>query len=609
MSTVGERQIVDVDLDQVEALLARIEPLVAQHDYDLLKGLVRSYVDLTRLVRERGTTIARLRRLVGFARSEKAADVLGDRKARGAEGAPAPGPTAGADAPAATGGAPGASGDAVPDPGAEQRPRKARKGHGRLPASAYLVAAHIPVPHQTLTAGAMCPECAQGKLYDLKQPSVFVRIVGQPMLAAQCWDCQRLRCGACGAVFTARAPEEAQGPKYDDTAVSMIALLRYGTGMPLSRLDRLQGDLGTPVPSSTQWDVLDEKAAVFKPVFHELERQAAQGSVVHNDDTYVRILEFMGKRRAELLKQGKLPDPERTGLYTTAIVSIADGGRPIVLFYTGRKHAGENLTQLLNKRAEDLSPPILMSDALSRNLPEGHKVEESNCIAHGRRKVVDEVNNFPAECEFVLDRLAEVYKVEQMCRTQHLSDEERLRAHQSASGPAMDTLRKWMTAQFAEKRIEPNSGLGQAFNYMLKRWDKLTLFLRKPGAPLDNNITERALKKAIQQRRNSLFYRSQHGAGIGDMYTSLIHNAELHGENPFEYLTAIQRHAKAVAEDPADWMPWNYRATLARLAEPKREVRCRDPAGPSEDETRARPIGLVPVPVVTAAARPAPPPS
>jgi hypothetical protein len=101
---------------------------------------------------------------------------------------------------------------------------------------------------------------------------------------------------------------------------------------------------------------------------------------------------------------------------------------------------------------------------------------------------------------------------------------------------------------------------------MLKRWDKFTLFLRVPGAPIDNNICERALKMAICQRRNSLFYRTQHGATVGDMFTSLIHTAELHGKNPFEYLTALLRHARAVAEQPADWMPWTFEATLAALA-------------------------------------------
>jgi hypothetical protein len=345
----------------------------------------------------------------------------------------------------------------------------------------------------------------------------------------------------------------------------MMALLRYGAGMPGNRLDHLQRDLETPVPSSTQWDVLDQRVALIRPAYDELRRQAAQGSVVHNDDTYVRILAFMGKRRAELLLHGELEDPERTGLFTTAIVSISEARQPIAVFATGCKHAGENLTALLAQRAADLPPPIQMCDALARNLPKGHAVIEANCIAHGRRKIVDEVANFPAECEHVLDALSHVYHVDQQCKQQGLSADERLRRHQHDSAPVMDALQAWMTAQLADKRIEPNSGLGRAFTYMLKRWDKLTLFLRTPGAPLDNNICERALKMAIRHRNNSLFYRTEHGARVGDIYMTLIHTAALHGRNPFDYLTALQVHAKAVAENPADWMPWNYRATVARL--------------------------------------------
>ena len=142
----------------------------------------------------------------------------------------------------------------------------------------------------------------------------------------------------------------------------------------------------------------------------------------------------------------------------------------------------------------------------------------------------------------------------------------------------MEELEQWMTAQMAEKRVEPNSGLGQAMNYLLKRWKKLTVFLRRPGAPLDNNICERALKMAIRHRRNSLFYKTQNGASVGDVYMTLIYTAEQHGQNPFDYLTALQRNAKLVAERPADWLPWNYRHTLAAKAMPEGPVvRARSP--------------------------------
>ena len=130
----------------------------------------------------------------------------------------------------------------------------------------------------------------------------------------------------------------------------------------------------------------------------------------------------------------------------------------------------------------------------------------------------------------------------------------------------MKQLKKWLEDQLNERKVEPNSGLGEAIGYMLKHWDKLTLFLRVPGAPLDNNIVERALKRAIQHRKNSLFYRSENGARVGDTFMTLIYSAELNGADPFDYLVVLQRHAGQVAESPADWMPWSYQATLDRLA-------------------------------------------
>jgi len=562
-------QIVEVELARVQRALQRVEATLGHddEDYELLKGLAQSYQLLLRLVRQRGTTIARLRRLTGFASSEKTADVLDGQQGAG-------GGVKG-EAEAATGEDPSGG-----KPPANKETGKKAKGHGRVPASAYPNAKHVAVLHPDLRVGDRCLSCGRGKLYRLSEPARFLRIVGQAPLVAVCHDCERLRCGGCGTVFTAPAPQQAQGPKYSETAVSMMALLRYGAGMPLHRLDQLQGALQTPVPCSTQWDVVSERASVFEPVYQATERRAAQGRVVHNDDTYVRILALMGKRRAKLLARGEFEDPERTGLFTTGVLSVTDDKKPIALFYSGRKHAGENLAALLDQREPGRAPPIQMSDALSRNLPKDHAVIESNCLAHGRRQIVDEVDNFPAECRQVLEELRKVYKVDDVCRKRELSDDERLDVHQRESAPVMADLKKWMQAQLDDKRIEPNCGLGEAFNYMLKRWDKLTLFLRVAGAPLDNNVVELSLKRAIRHRNNSLFYRSERGAKIGDMFMSLIYTAELHGENPFDYLTALQLHADAVAKHPDDWLPWTYRATLAAI-EARRSSRWRRPLTPT----------------------------
>ena len=432
--------IVDVDLKAIEHVLDRAKPLLLPEDFDLIKGLVDTLVRVTKLVRQRGSTIARLRRLFGLSRTEKTRDVVGPPETTGpsppaVEHAPGAGPATestpsgdasngGAAPSTADGGTLGAQ--AMPDTEPTPPAKPKRKGHGRVAAADYLAAEHIPVPHESLQPGDPCPRCERGNVYELKQPAPILRIVGQAPLVATCWDCERLRCATCGIVYTARAPKEAQGEKYDETAVSMIAILRYGAGMPFHRLDHLQRDLDTPLPASTQWDLVDEGVDLVEPAYDELLRTAAQGKVLHNDDSYVRILELMGKRRAKLLAGGKLPDPERTGLFTTAVVSIVADIGAIALFFTGRKHAGENLALVLDKRAPNLPPPIQMGDALTRNLPEGHKVIASNCIAHGRRKIVDEIDNYPVECRDLLEKLSRVYEVDDLCRDRKLSPQERL---------------------------------------------------------------------------------------------------------------------------------------------------------------------------------------
>ena len=299
----------------------------------------------------------------------------------------------------------------------------------------------------------------------------------------------------------------------------------------------------------------------LEPVYDELFRQGAQGEVIHNDDTKVRILELMGKRRERLHDP-----PERTGLFTTGLISRL-GNRTIALFFSGSRHAGENLEKLLALREAERAPPIQMCDGLDHNKPTGKETILSNCMSHGRRRFLEVLESFPEEVRHLIDELAKIYKVDAIARERRLDDEERLALHQEKSAPVMSDLKLWLEALFEEKKVEPNSTLGAAVTYMLKRWEPLTLFLRKPGAPLDNNICERGLKKAILNRKNSLFFKTRHGAQVGDLFLSLIHTAELCGANAFDYLNTLSRNAKLVAKTPADWLPWNYRETLEASVE------------------------------------------
>jgi len=560
-----KQKIVRLDTAELEGILQRAEAELTPEDYELLKALVESYAYVTNLVEDKRTTIARLRKLLFGSASEKISDVL---------------KTTGDDT-EAPGGQETATEDGAASPQdseQEQEPPK-RKGHGRNGADAYRGAKKIRVPHASLQPGNACPACKKGKVYEMKKPGVLIRIAGQAPVAATVFELQKLRCNLCGEVFTATEPEGVGSQKYDATAASMIALLKYGSGLPFNRLEGLQGSLGIPLPASTQWDIVNDTAEVITPAYDELIRQAAQGEILHNDDTTMRILELMGKRAKDSASaegeafagdslegeedsssRENLPS-ERKGIFTSGIVST-NAGRTIALFFTGRRHAGENLAEVLQHRATELSPPIQMCDSLSRNVPKAFETILSNCLAHSRRRFVDGVESFPDECRHVLEALGEVYKNDAIARERNMSPRDRLCFHQAESGPVMDDLKAWLTRQLEDHLVEPNSGLGEAISFMLKHWEKLTLFLRKPGAPLDNNIAERALKRAILHRKNAMFYMTEHGARVGDLFMSLIYTCQLCDANPFDYLTELLGHADELSSNPQKWMPWNYRETL-----------------------------------------------
>ena len=259
---------------------------------------------------------------------------------------------------------------------------------------------------------------------------------------------ENLRCNLCGEVFTAQTPAGVGPEKYDATAASMLALLKYGGGLPFYRLESLQESLEIPLPASTQWEVVAAAAEVIRPAIEELIRQAAQGEVLHNDDTPMSVLalEREGDREAR-------DPPERKGVFTSGIVAT-QGGRRVALFFTGHRHAGENLASVLAQRAKELGPPIEMCDALAPNLPklpEPLEVIVVHCLAHSRRRFVEVVSNFPEECRQVLETLGKVYGYDAQAREPGMSAQARLRFHQEHSGPVMVGLQAWLRAQFAEK--------------------------------------------------------------------------------------------------------------------------------------------------------------
>jgi hypothetical protein len=434
------------------------------------------------------------------------------------------------------------------------------RGHGRRAAADYPGAETVLCPHPMHQAGERCPHCGRGRFYRLA-PLVRLRFSGQPLALVTRYELERLRCNSCGAVSVASMPAQAGRETYDVTLKVNLALAHYHLGLPFKRLESFQNLVGMPLPDATQWELVEQVADDTYPVYEYLKWLGAQQPLVYQDDTGARVLSLIKENQAE-------PSPERKGMYTTVL--RLEGEHSICLYFTGRCHAGENLDAILALRDPRLPPIQWMSDGLAANTPKQHKEQtlDLNCLVHGRRQFVDIDEYFPSECARVIDAIAEIYRHEAHCKAHGFTPAGRLAYHQAHSGPVMEALKSWMEQQIKQRRVEPNSRLGGAFDYLLKRWDSLTRFLEVPEAPLDNNAAERALKMILRYRKNSLFYKNEHGAHVGDVLTSLIETCRLSGVNPLDYLSALMENRSAVFADPAAWLPWNYAENLDTAQDP-----------------------------------------
>ena len=466
--------------EALDALIERVESgCLADGDADIIKAMANAVKVMSQAVKDKASSIKKLLAMVFGPKTEKKNKVLKDRPPR-----------------------------------IRNKDKSSTKeGHGRRSADDFTGADRETIPHEDLAHKDSCPECLKGIVYRMKKPGKVICFTGQVPVKATVYELEKFRCNLCGMIFTAQAPGNKTGRDYDASAMAMIAILKYGYGFPWNRLEKLQESFGIPLAATTQWEKSEATADLIYPVFHELAYQAAQGEIIHNDDTTMKILSLMQENKDKAAG-------ERTGIFTTGIISRIGNDRQIALFYTGRKHAGENISDLYRKRDAGRQAPVQMCDALSRNTSEEFKAILCNCLTHARRNFVEEIENFPEETAHVIDVLAEVYSTDAKAKKQKMTPKRRLAYHKEHSGPLMKDLKSWLERQMKENLVEPNSGLGKAITYMNNHWTELTRFLEIPGAPLDNNICERSLKRCILHRKNSLFYRTEHGAFIGDMFMS-----------------------------------------------------------------------------------------
>ena len=551
----NRKEIPTADTAQIEQLIERLKQgKLEQQDTQLIEKLLHFLLTIASLLKRKQTTIKGLKRIFFGDAARRPGGKESDNKAE--KERPNQEQTPPTDSSPETVSSSSSEAEATSSASSKRK----RPGHGRIPAAAYTGAKVVWLDHQHLKAGDPCPDPAcKGRLHSLSEPNIKLYLTGRPCVEATKYERSVLRCSGCDQRISASLPEGVpEDEKFDPTADVTIALLKYGAGMPFYRQARLQEACGVPLPESVQFERCEEVANAALPVYLHLRKLAADGKLFQIDDTGVKILSCLEENKDR-------KETERQGTHTSGIVVKDEEGRRIALYQSGRKHAGENLDDLLEKRNPALGAPMKMSDAAALNGKKKTPTIDLNCLAHGRGKFKEIEENFPLECQQVLEAIRKVY--ENDARTVGMSDQERLEYHQAKSEPVMRELRDWIEEQFKEKKVEPNSGLGKALQYMRNHWSKLTAFLRVPGAPLDNNEVERALKRFVLFRKNSLFYKTEHGAEIGSIVMSLIESCRLNGGNVFEYLLSLMRNKAEARRNPDLYLPWNYqRGGAARAA-------------------------------------------
>ena len=434
------------------------------------------------------------------------------------------------------------------------------KGHGCMGAAEYPTAAVVKISLDNLKAYDPCPiEDCDGTVYQLKDPGIFIQVTGSPIATATRYELEKLRCGLCGIIFTAQLPAEVSPVKYTNNFIAMLMIHKYYAAMPFYRQEQLQRNFGIPLPSSTQWDLINRSTAPFVKLYDAFKEIVANAKGICIDDTYANILEVTINNKKATAKK------DRKGCYTTGIIGVNDDHN-VYLYLTDDEPAGKSVTPILSKRDPNLPKPFMMCDALTANIPKAIASDLYNlcfCLVHARRNFYDLPDGYDDLAETVIVLISRIYDVED--RTKSMNGQARLQFHQEHSTPLMLELKTYLEKELPNH--EPNGIAYRAIIYLLKRWTELSQFLRYPGTPIDNNLTEQMLKIPIRLRKSSLFNKTKHGAKISSYIISAIYTAVRNEINPYHYLLAILDNKDAVIAEPQRWLPWNYAKLNAHLFE------------------------------------------
>jgi hypothetical protein len=483
----------------------------------------------------------------------------------------------------------GAETDDEPTDDDHTDPVEPPKGHGRNGAAAFTSAQEHLHALGLGVLGALCAACGIGRM-SLYRDKVVIRVIGQSIFGAERHRFEQARCRLCGAILRADGIDllvrDGIGTSYiiyHWSACAMLIVMHYFAGAPLKRLEALHQGWGIPMPDANQWQLADRCDDLLAPLYKVLERQGIHYAIsLRIDDTGSMIVELRRQIRDEIAAielLGESTRNVRTGINATGVYLETDHGR-VVLFFTGRHHAGEIIDQLLHHRRSIANATanklIKVTDAASKNFDhaQGDLLEEAVCNAHAFLKFRAIKDAFPVEYALAGEVYKTVFDNDDEAKTRGLSPLERMDFHRSRSLPQLQRLHQMCQHKLDARLVEPHSPLWEPLSFIINQWERLTRFCDVPGVPLDSNVVEQTLIIPVRYLAGSFAYKTQNGADVGDHHMSLVATANANGVEPVAYLTHCLENHRDLAERPEHYLPWVYKQRLEASQVPE----CNGPA-------------------------------
>ena len=399
------------------------------------------------------------------------------------------------------------------------------------------------IDHRVPEALRRCTACGRTDLVPMgpgKRSFVWEFVPSRFIRHEHVQEVLRCRCGGC--VITAPgAPKVIEKGQYGASFLAHIAVAKCADHLPIYRLEKELARRGVPVARSTMNELLHRTSALTEPIWTRLLDLIAARDIVLADETRLRMLnDGSGK--------------PKTGFVWTFGAADASGGFDVAY------HFADNRSGSTPKALLEGTKGVLLVDGYSgyNDIEKVSSRRRAACLAHVRRYFFESVKTSPIAQE-ALDIITELYRVEHQAKEQRLSETAHLEFRRLRAGPIRDRLKAWLDAQ--QSRHPPKSPLGVAIRYTLGQWDELGVFLDDARVPLDNNASERSLRRIALGRKNYLFVGDDAaGKSLAGLY-SLVATCESRGINPFDYLAdvlaRVQDHPAGAIDEllPGVWAP------------------------------------------------------